>query len=81
MIQIDVHDLQWRSYFPELDEKEIAALLELAEKSRQRVQRGEIEAPESYEAMPYLNQRVQRLTSALNYLKSLRANHKLFDQV
>ena len=61
-IQIDIHDQQWRNHYPELDEKEIATLLGLAEKSQQRVDRGEIEAPEIYESIPYLDQRVQRLT-------------------
>jgi sugar phosphate isomerase/epimerase len=79
LIQIEVHDAQWRSHYPDLDEKEIAILLGLAEKSRLRVERGEIEAPEAYEAVPYAAQRVQRLTSSLNYLKALRKKYALFD--
>ena len=79
LIQIDVHDPQWRNHYPELDEKEIAILLGLADKSRLRVERGEIEAPEAYEAVPYAVQRVQRLTSSVNYLKTLRQKFSLFD--
>jgi sugar phosphate isomerase/epimerase len=81
LIQIDVHDTQWRSHYPELDEKEIAILLGLAEKSRQRVERGEIEPPEPYEAIPYPVQRVQRLISSLTYLKTLRQKYGLFDRI
>jgi sugar phosphate isomerase/epimerase len=80
LIQIDVHDAQWRRHYPELDEKEIAILLGLADKSRLRVERGEIEASEPYEAVPYSVQRVQRLTSSLNYLKTLRKKYALFDR-
>ncbi len=81
LIQIDVHDTQWRRHYPELDEREIAILLGLADKSRLRVERGEIEAPESYEAIPYPVQRVQRLTNSVNYLKTLRQKFALFDRV
>jgi sugar phosphate isomerase/epimerase len=79
LIQIDVHDPQWRSHYPELDEREIAILLGLADKSRLRVECGDIEAPEAYEAVPYAKQRVQRLTSSVNYLKTLRQKFALFD--
>jgi sugar phosphate isomerase/epimerase len=81
LIQIDVHDPLWRSHYPELDEQEIAALLDLAERSRQRVERGEIEAADAYEAVPYLDQRSHRLNSALHHLKTLRAKFDLFDRV
>jgi sugar phosphate isomerase/epimerase len=81
LIQIDVHDPQWRSHYPELDEKEIATLLGLAEKSRQRVEHGEIEAAEVYEIIPYREQCTQRLNSSLNYLKALRQKYTLFDHV
>jgi sugar phosphate isomerase/epimerase len=81
LIQIDVNDAQWRSHYPELDEREITTLLGLAEKSRQRVERGEIEPAEPYEKTPYGEQRAQRLNSSLNYLKALRHKYHLFDCV
>jgi sugar phosphate isomerase/epimerase len=79
LIQIDVRDPLWRSRYSELDEKEIVMLLGLAEKSRQRVERGEIEPPEAYETIPYAEQRLQRLNSSLHYLKALRQKYGLFD--
>jgi sugar phosphate isomerase/epimerase len=81
LIQIDVDDPHWRSHYPELDESEIETLLRLAEKSRQRVERGEIEAPGPYEEIPYGAQRTQRLHNSLNYLKALRQKYALFDRI
>ena len=81
LIQIDIYDPQWRSYFPELDEKEIVVLKGLADKSHRRVELGEIESPEHYEVIPYAEQRIQRLTNSLYYLKALRQKYALFDRI
>lgn len=72
LIQIDLLDPWWRAQFPENVPAEIKQLQALAAKSRARVERGEIEAPEPYEMTPYADQKLRRLTSALGFLKELR---------
>lgn len=79
IIQIDAYDPAWRSHFPELMETEIAELAWLAARSRERVQKGEIEAPELYEEIPYPDQKESRLRSALAYLKQMRDQFSLWD--
>jgi sugar phosphate isomerase/epimerase len=79
LIQIDCFDSGWREHYPELDGSEIQSLLELAEQSRIRVECGQIEAPDLYEAVPYHDQRAERVTNSLNYLKKLREKFGLLD--
>ena len=80
LIQIDLFDPAWRLHFPELEEDEVSELLRLAEKSQERVQKGEIEPYGPYESIPYIDQREQRLKSSLAYLKALRDKYKLWNQ-
>jgi sugar phosphate isomerase/epimerase len=80
LIQIDLLEPNWRKYFPELAQHEVDALMELAKIGYQKVEQGTIEAPESYEAIPYKDQKFTRITKSLAYLQEIRNKYGLWDQ-
>lgn len=80
LIQIDLHDPMWRNHYPELIPSEVEILQSLATEGSRKVKVGEIEAADLYEAIPYNDQRNERLSRALAYLKGLRDDYSLYDQ-
>lgn len=80
LIQIDLNEPTWQVHYPRLIQNEIEILNRLAIKSGQKVINNEIEDPELYEAVPYANQREQRIAKSLSFLKCLREKYELWDQ-
>jgi sugar phosphate isomerase/epimerase len=80
MIQIDLHEPAWRQHYPRLEEAEIESLIQLAVLSGRKISEGVFQAPELYEAIPYSQQKSQRLAQSLAYLQSMRAQYGLWDR-
>jgi sugar phosphate isomerase/epimerase len=80
LIQIDLNEPTWQVHYPKLNQNEIETLNRLAIKSGQKVINKEIEDPQAYEAVPYANQRDQRIAQSLAFLKNLREKYELWDQ-
>jgi sugar phosphate isomerase/epimerase len=68
---IPIFEPDWLGLQPELLPAELASIVELAARSERRIAAGEIPAPEAYDAIPYEDQRSERLTASSNYLRML----------
>jgi hypothetical protein len=80
LIQIDLHESEWRKHYPRLEETELDSLIQLAVSSGQKVSNGALQAPELYESIPYGQQKNQRIAQSLAYLQSMRAQNGLWDR-
>lgn len=80
LIQIDLHESEWRKHYPRLEETELDSLIQLAVLSGQKVSNGALQAPELYESIPYGQQKNQRIAQSLAYLQSMRAQNGLWDR-
>lgn len=65
----------WLAAHPDLTPREIAELVRLARDAEARFTRGDIAAPEPYEAVLFGDQAMERLRSAIGYLRSVLATH------
>jgi sugar phosphate isomerase/epimerase len=72
---IDLFLEEWRRFHPDLNLAEMGELIRLARECDLKLNQGEIENIEDYEAIPYQDQMLERLQISLNYLN--RVIHEL----
>jgi len=68
-----VFEPEWLRLHPDLTCEELAQVIKLAWQCQRRIQVGELPDPEEYEAIPYLEQMMERLTCARDYLQTVVA--------
>lgn len=71
LMHLDYFDPEWVALHPEIDISEAMKLMEYARITQQRIDRGELEDPISYEVPPYVEQRDQRLDIGIRYLSEI----------
>ena len=74
---IDLFSEAWRQHHPDLNLAEMGELIRLAQICQAKIQQGEIEAVEEYEAIPYENQMIDRLRTSMNYLNQIIDENRL----
>ncbi len=63
-----IFNRHWLSLHPDLTREELALVVRLAVQCERRIEAGELEEPDEYEAIPYLDQMVERLHAGRDYL-------------
>ncbi|NCO34944.1 MAG: hypothetical protein AUJ92_02820 [Armatimonadetes bacterium CG2_30_59_28] len=66
-----VFHARWLLLHPDLTREELARVIQIVWKCQQRVQTGQLPDPEEYEAVPYLDQMMERLTFGRDYLRQI----------
>ncbi len=71
IMEIQIFDPVWRAHHPDLNFDELTELIRLAKICEKKIAEGEIEDPISYEAIPFEQQKMERLDLANKYLHRL----------
>lgn len=71
LFDIDVFTPEWHAQQPDLSREEFAEVIRLARECEVRIQQGEIPKPDSYEAIPFLEQMDARLCGGRDYLTNI----------
>ncbi|HEV8636212.1 MAG TPA: TIM barrel protein [Chloroflexota bacterium] len=71
------YDPAWQALHPELSAAELGELVRLARETERRVGRGELQPPDEYEAIPWPEQAMARLCSAIDHLRGVLRRHGL----
>ena len=73
-----IYDKEWLSKNPELTTYELGQFVKLAWQTQQKIMSGEIPPLDEYEAVPYLEEMEQRLSTGRNYLNNLLKKFSLY---
>ena len=68
---IEIYSSEWMAAHPDLTVEELASLVRLTRLSEEKIQKGEILDPESYEIIPWEDQIFTRMDTSLNYLQTI----------
>ncbi len=71
LFDFHVFDPHWLRLHPDLSVEEFASVLKIAWTCQQKMMRGELPDPETYNAIPYLEQLEDRLGSGRDYLNGM----------
>jgi sugar phosphate isomerase/epimerase len=74
---IDLFSEEWRRFHPDLNLAEMGELIRLTRICEVKLQKGEIDDIDAYEAIPYKEQMLDRLNTSMNYLKATIKDQKL----
>ena len=73
---LNLYEQGWIDMHPELVLSEVMKLVESAHETERRIAAGEMMPPDEYEAIPYLEQREERLRQSIRYLRSMECLKK-----
>ena len=77
LFEAKIFDEEWIACNPELTPVELGRFVKLAWEGQQKICRGDVPAPDAYEAIAYLNQMGDRLTFGREYLRKILAKYNL----
>ncbi len=71
LMKIQIYDPVWRSHHPDLDFGELTEIIRLAKVCENRIAEGDLEDPHEYEAIPFEDEKIERLNFTVNYLREI----------
>lgn len=75
LMPLNLYEAHWLEMHPELQLAEVMKLVEAARRFEAQVERGEMPPPEDYEQVPYGEQREERLSQSIRYLRRQLARY------
>jgi sugar phosphate isomerase/epimerase len=77
LMGIQIFDPQWHAGHPDLTAAELAQVVRLAWRCQQKFVSGAMTPPDTYEAIPFADQRDERLATSVTYLRDILRRHGL----
>jgi sugar phosphate isomerase/epimerase len=77
LMGVQIFDPAWRAGLPDLTADELAKVVQLAWICEKRISSGALMAPATYEAIPFSEQRDDRLKASVAYLRDVIRRHNL----
>jgi sugar phosphate isomerase/epimerase len=80
LMPIEIYSSEWIAAHPDLNAEELASLVHLAQLSGEKIHKGKILDPQSYEIIPWEDQMFTRMEISLSYLQEIIRSKGLSDK-